>query len=129
MYFDEYEPEELEKIINNQQRLIEHMKKKNVKRLHSILFVVDDFADSPSFNRHSQLLHSLYTRGRHSMISTITATQEIHALHPIVRVNTESLYIYRFRNNKDLEAFIEEVSASVDRKTLMNIYIYGRGLH
>ena len=42
-YFDEYEPEELEKIINNQKRLIEHMKKKNVKKLYSILVCIDDF--------------------------------------------------------------------------------------
>ena len=60
-YFDEYEPEELQKIIDNQKRLIEHMKKKNVKKLYSILIIIDDFADNPSFSRHSKLLHSLYT--------------------------------------------------------------------
>ena len=121
-YFDEYEPEELQKIIDNQKRLIEHMKKKNAKKLYSILIVIDDFADNPQFSRHSKLLHSLYTRGRHSMISTITSTQKFNAIHPIIRVNAESLYIYRFRNSKDLETFIEEVSGAVDRKTLMKIY-------
>ena len=92
-YYDSYEPEELEKIINNQKRLIEHMKNKNVKKLYSILILIDDFGDSPSFSRHSKLLHSLYTRGRHSMISCITATQKFNALHPIIRVNATELYI------------------------------------
>ena len=54
--------------------------------------------------------------------NTITSTQKFNAVHPIIRVNAESLYIYRFRNSKDLETFIEEVSAAVDRKTLMKIY-------
>ena len=121
-YFDEYEPEELEKIINNQKKLIEHMKKKNVKKLYSILIVIDDMADNSSFSRHSKLLHSLYTRGRHSMISCITATQKFNALSPIIRVNATELYVYRLRNNKDLETFLEEVSAAVDRKSLMKIY-------
>ena len=121
-YYDSYEPEELEKIINNQKRLIEHMKNKNVKKLYSILIVIDDMADNVQFSRHSKLLHSLYTRGRHSFISTITATQKFNALSPIIRVNATELYVYRLRNNRDLESFVEEVSASVDKKSLLKIY-------
>ena len=98
------------------------MKKKNAKKLYSILIIIDDFADNPSFSRHSKLLHSLYTRGRHSMVSCITATQKFNSLHPIIRVNATELYVYRLRNNKDLETFLEEVSAAVDRKSLMKIY-------
>ena len=98
------------------------MKNKNAKKLYSILIIIDDFADNPSFSRHSKLLHSLYTRGRHSMVSCITATQKFNSLHPIIRVNATELYVYRLRNNKDLETFLEEVSAAVDRKSLMKIY-------
>ena len=39
--------------------------------------IIDDFADDPSFTRQSIMLHSLYVRGRHNMISTITATQNL----------------------------------------------------
>ena len=121
-YYDHYDAEALERIIKNQTELIKHMKSKNMKSLYSILIIIDDFADDPSFSRHSKLLHSLYTRGRHSMISTITATQKFNAIHPIIRVNATELYVYRLRNMKDLDTFVEEVSATIPKKTLMQIY-------
>ena len=121
-YFDHYDAEALERIIQNQTELIKHMKSKNMKSLYSILIIIDDFADDPSFSRHSKLLHSLYTRGRHSMISTITATQKFNAIHPIIRVNATELYVYRLRNMKDLDTFVEEISATIPKKTLMQIY-------
>jgi hypothetical protein len=37
-------------------------------------------------------------------------------------LNATELYIYRLRNYKDLETFIDEVSAVTDKKTLMQIY-------
>ena len=122
IYFDHYDPEALHKIINTQHKVIDYMKKQNIKKLFSILVVVDDFADSPEFSRHSKILHALYTRGRHNSISTITATQKFSAIAPIIRVNATELYIYRLRNYKDLETFIDEVSAVTDKKTLMQIY-------
>ena len=56
------------------------------------------------------------------MISTITATQKFSAIHPIIRVNATELYVYRLRNYKDLETFIEEVSAVYDKKSLLALY-------
>ena len=98
------------------------MKKQNHKKLHQILVIIDDFSDDPSFSRQSKLLHSLYTRGRHNMISTITSTQQINAIHPIIRVNATELFVYRLRNTKDLDTLIEEVSAVLDKKTLLQLY-------
>ena len=122
IYFDHYDPESLHKIIDTQHKVIEYMKKQKQKTLYSILVLVDDFADDPSFSRHSKILHALYTRGRHNSISTITATQKFTAISPIIRVNATELFIYRLRNNRDLETFIEEVSAITDKKTLLEIY-------
>ena len=122
IYFGHYEPEALHKIIDTQHKVIDYMKRKNIKKLYSILVVVDDFADAPEISRHSKILHGLYTRGRHNSISTITATQKFAAIANIIRVNATELYIYRLRNYRDLETFIEEVSAVVDKKTLMQIY-------
>ena len=56
------------------------------------------------------------------MISTITATQVFKAISPIVRKNITDLYIYRLRNQAELEAIIEEVSAVYDKKTLYKLY-------
>jgi hypothetical protein len=66
-------------------------------------------------------LHALYTRGRHNARSTITATQKFAAIHPIIRVNATDLFVYRLRNYRDLETFIEEVSAVYDKKTLLEL--------
>ena len=56
------------------------------------------------------------------MISTITATQKFSAIHPIIRINATELFVYRLRNYKDLETFIDEVSAVYDKKTLLQLY-------
>ena len=56
------------------------------------------------------------------MISTITAKQKFNAIHPITRVNATELYVYRLRNTKDLDTFVEEVSAVYDKKTLLALY-------
>ena len=86
--------------------------------------MVDDFADDTNFTRKSQLLHQLYIRGRHYMISTITSTQVYKQISPTVRKNMTHLFIYRLRNYEDLEATVEELSAIYDKKkkTLLQIY-------
>jgi hypothetical protein len=56
------------------------------------------------------------------MISTITSTQKFRAIGNIIRINITELYVFRLRNQHDLEAFIEEVSALADKKTLLDIY-------
>ena len=64
----------------------------------------------------------LFTRGRHSHISTLVSTQKFAALSPLIRVNACSLYVFRLRNYQDLAMFLEEVSAIVDKKTLLQMY-------
>ena len=122
MFFDEYEPEQLARIIDTQRKITDYMKKQKKTKLFQILIIIDDWADSPSFVRNNKLLHSLYTRGRHSAISVITATQVFNALHPIIRKNATDLYVYRLRNYKDLESLVEELSALAPKKTLLEIY-------
>ena len=122
IYFDSYEPSELEAVIKTQQKVIDYQKEQKHKDLYQILILVDDFIDDPSFTRRSQLLHQLYIRGRHYMISTITATQVYKAVSPIIRKNMTHLFIYRLRNYADLEAIIEEMSAVYDKKTLLEMY-------
>ena len=122
IYFDTYDPEALAHIVKTQHKVIEYMKEHTHNTLFQILIIIDDFADSPDFTRNSKLLHQLYIRGRHQMISTITATQVFKAISPIVRKNITDLYIYRLRNQADLESIIEEVSAVYDKKTLYKLY-------
>ena len=90
--------------------------------MHQILIIIDDFSDDIRFSRQSKILHALYTRGRHHMISTITSTQKFNAIAPIIRINATELYIYRLRNYRDLDSLIEELSAVLNKKTLLEIY-------
>ena len=89
--FDEYIPEELDKVIKRQHKVIEYQKNDHEK-IFSILIIVDDFADSKAFSRNSPLLNQLYVRGRHNAINIITATQKFNALSPIIRVNSRQLF-------------------------------------
>ena len=86
------------------------------------MIIIDDMADNVEMSRHSKLLHSLYTRGRHACISTVTSTQKFTAISLIIRVNAIELYVYRLRSGQDLQTLIDEVSALIDKKTLLNIY-------
>ena len=86
-----------------------------ITKLFQILLSTGDLADDLLFTRQSQLLRSLYVRRRHH-ISTITDIQN-NAKHQITRVNSKEIYIYKRRNNTDLEALKDEVSAVVDNKT------------
>ena len=121
-YFDHYDEDALFNIINTQRKIIEYQKKHNHNKLFSMLIVVDDFADDVKFSRNSKLLHSLFTRGRHSQISTIVATQKFNALSPIIRVNASDLYVFRLRNYSDLQAFMDEVSAIAPKDVILEMY-------
>ena len=85
-------------------------------------FVIGGFADDTNFTRKSQLLHQLYIRGRHCMISTIASTQVYKQISPRVKNNMTHLFIYRLRNYGDLESIVKELSAVYDKKTLLQIY-------
>ena len=93
-FFDEYIPEELERVIKQQHKVIEYQKKNDHRKLFSILSIVDDFADRKAFSRNSILLKQLYVRGRHNAINIITASQKFNALSPIIRVNSRQLFFF-----------------------------------
>ena len=61
--------------------------KRKHKGLYTILICIDDVANDPDFTRKHKLLHQLYIRGWHYMISTITSTQNYTQMPPIVRNN------------------------------------------
>ena len=117
--FDEYDGDALQHIIDTQHKVVEYQKKNKMKKLFSCLLIIDDFAEDRVFMKYSKVLHGLYTKSRHFGLSVITATQKYNALAPIVRLNTSSLYIFKLKNMKEIETFIEEQSALVDKKLCM----------
>ena len=122
LYYDTYQPEELEEIINTQRKIIHYMKEQKMKKLHSILIVIDDLSDDPNFLRYSKILRGLFTRGRHDAISCICSLQKYETIANIIRVNASSLYIFRLKNISELMSFIEENAAIVDKDKLLEMY-------
>ena len=114
--FDSYNEEDLQHIIDTQFKLIQYMKKNNMKKLFQILLVIDDMSENKQFMRGSRLLETLYVRGRHIGISTITSVQGYKKINNVIRKNATQLYIFRLRNRSDLEAILDEMSAIYDKK-------------
>jgi hypothetical protein len=122
VYFDSYNPDDLEEIIETQKKVIEIQKEQKHNQMFQILIIIDDFADDTNFTRKSTLLHQLYIRGRHNYISTLTSTQVYKQVSPIVRKNMTHLFVFRLRNQADLEAITEEVSAVYGKEIFRQIY-------
>ena len=122
VYFDHYNPEDLQEIVELQYKVIEYQKAHDHKQLFQIAIFIDDFAESQEFLRNSKMLHALYTKGRHANISTITSVQMYKSLAPIIRKNATAMFIFRLRNYGDMEAILDELSALADKKTIQQIY-------
>ena len=93
-----------------------------MKNLFCRLLIIDDFAEDKTFMRYSKILHGLYTKSRHFGLSVKSATQKYNALAPIVRLNSSSLYIFKLKNLAEVDAFVQEQSALVDKNTVYQIY-------
>ena len=55
-------------------------------------------------------------------MSTMVSTQKFASVAQIIRVNATVLCVYRLRNHKDLECFLDEVSGTVGRKEFLEMY-------
>jgi hypothetical protein len=128
-FFDTWQPEVLNEIVETQKRVIEESKKQKIKQLYGILIVVDDFADSPNIVHSSSgaasggsMLNTLFIRGRHMMISTLVSSQKLRLLSTTMRVNVQFMLVWRLRNRMELQSLLEEISAVYDTKTLEQMY-------
>jgi hypothetical protein len=65
--------------------------------------------------RYSKILHGFFTKSRHFGLSVITASQKYNALAPIARLNTSSLYMFKLKNMAEVDAFVQEQSAALNR--------------
>ena len=125
-FFDTWDEDKVSEILKTQRAVIEHQKKeKTSKRLYGICIVVDDFADAPSVmssRAGGSALNQLLVRGRHSQISTMILSQRLRAAGPLIRVNVQSMIVFKLRNKLELESIILELSAVYDKKVLLEMY-------
>ena len=85
---------------------------------------MDDFADAGDIATHSNtnVLTSLFVRGRHLGCSCWLLTHKQKVLSAIMRTNLCWLLVWRLRNSKELTDILEELDALHDRKVLMAMY-------
>ena len=98
------------------------MKKKEYKHLYNICIIIDDWADNEKVVRKNNELIKLFTKGRHWYISTFVTSQSYTQISPVIRKNATQLFIFRLRNQKDLDTILEELSGLYDKDTLRKIY-------
>ena len=59
VFFDTFNIDEMQKVLNLQHKINEFQKKNGETKLFSVLFLVDDFIDQASFAKHNNLLNAL----------------------------------------------------------------------
>ena len=89
-----------------------------MKKLYQVLIILDDYADSPPHGA----LDTLFIRGRRTQISTWVSSQKLRLISAAVRVNMQFLCCWRLRNQHELDAVIEELSALLLKDKLYRIY-------
>ena len=122
--WDRWEPDTLEKLIERHKRVNAHLKAKKHKKGYVVLVLIDDFADQGDKVMHSStnILTSLFVRGRHLGCACWLLTQKLRVVSLICRTNFCWMLIWRLRNSKELITILEELDALVDRKLLNEMY-------
>ena len=122
LYFETFDEAALQNIINNHSRIIAKLKEEKTKEMYNICIVIDDFIDDRRISNNSKALNSLFIRGRHSFISTMCLIQKYISVSPMIRLNVSALMIFKLKNMKDLNALLDETSALINEKQLLEIY-------
>jgi len=122
LYFETFDEAALQNIINNHSRIIAKLKDEKTKEMYNICIVIDDFIDDRRISNNSKALNSLFIRGRHSFISTICLIQKYISVSPMIRLNVSALIIFKVKSMKDLNALLDETSALINKKKLLEIY-------
>ena len=93
-----------------------------MKKLYQVLVVINDFADTPQLHKPHGALDTLFIRGRHMQVSTWVSSQKLRLISAAVRVNMQFLCCWRLRNQHELDAVIEELSALLPKEQLYRLY-------
>ena len=124
VYFDKWDEGALRTIIEQQKKITRTSKQLGLKKLFQVLAVIDDFADQPELHRRTGdgALDTLFIRGRHMQISTWVSSQKLRLISAAVRVNMQFICIWRLRNQLELEAVLEELTALLPKQELLAMY-------
>ncbi len=76
--FEEYNEQDLLQIIHQQKNVIQYLKNRGNKKMYNICIIIDDMLDNTALMKHSNILNSLFSRGRHNFITTMVSSKLIY---------------------------------------------------
>ena len=121
-YWEDWDEAALRRIIQQQRKITETSKKLEMKKLYQVLIILDDLADMPQLHKPNGALDTLFIRGRRMQISTWVSSQKLRLISAAVRVNQQFLCCWRLRNQHELDAVVEELSALLPKEQLYQLY-------
>ena len=123
-WWDEWDEGALRNILAQQKKITQQSKQLGMKKLYQVLIVLDDMADSPHVHKKTGdgILDTLFIRGRHYCCNTWVSTQKLRLMSSAVRVNTMWYCVFRLRNQLELDALVEELSAMLPKDVLYGMY-------
>jgi hypothetical protein len=127
--WDTWEPQILEKLIKRHAKVNAHLKAQGKKKGYVICCLCDDFADQGEKVMHSStnVLTSLFVRGRHLGCACWLLTQKLKVLSLIIRVNFCWVLCWRLRSAVERDQLLGELDALLDRRVLMKMYLTATG--
>ena len=123
-FHSEWDEPALRRILEDQRTKIKNLKDaKSKKPLPQILTIIDDFADRYDImHAASNILTTLFIRGRHLGSSCWLSSQKLTAIATVARVNFRFMCVWRLRNYKEIQSLMEELSALYPVKVLQEMY-------
>jgi len=124
-FHSEWDEKAMYEIMDRQKARIKELKAaKSKKPMPQILVVCDDFADRPDImHSASNILTTLFIRGRHLYTSCWISSQVLSSIHPVARKNFRFMLVWRLRNKKELvDSLLYELSALFPLPVLLEMY-------
>ena len=123
-FHNEWDEPALLDILAKQKGVVKEKKVvKSTKPIPQALIIIDDFADRYDVMKSAgNVLTTLFIRGRHFGCSCWISSQKLTAISTVARVNFRFLCVWRLRNQKEIVALLEELSAIYPIPTLHQMY-------
>jgi len=123
-FHSEWDETALRHIMDEQRNKIKQLKDAKTKKpLPQVLTIIDDFADRwDIMHSASNILTTLFIRGRHFGSSCWVSSQKLTAISQVARVNFRFLLVWRLRNLKEIQSLLEELSALYPIQVLHEMY-------
>ncbi len=123
-FHSEWDEKALHEIMAGQKEKIKQLKlAKSKKPLPQCRVCIDDHADrSDILHSSGNILTTLFIRGRHFGSSCWLSSQKLTAISTVARVNFRFLLCWRLRNQREVMALMEELSAVYPIPILHQMY-------